>query len=257
VVDHEARVLLIGVVHRDPDGYRRLLSLLRREEPERVTVELSPHSVRWRRGPGRALARALRAVAAGENAAEAPRVRELLAVLRLPFEYRAARAYCRESGARLALLDLSRYARPKLESFEAGVREELARLAFPPERGRAVDPGLEEADARGRAARRRTSRRGVAGAYRRALAALRDPERCYLPLANEEARAELARRDAHASRRLLDIASGEPWAKVAHIAGWEHLVLDDRRLSLWARLRRRLRPRPRRVLLCPREARPS
>jgi hypothetical protein len=236
----ERRLALVGVVHRDPDGYRRLRALLARERPTHVTLELSRHAVRWRRGPGRALARAIRAAANAAAAEESVRVRRILEFLRLPFEYRAARDHARETGAAVLLLDLSRFSRPKLDTYETAVREELAALAFPQEERpfQLADLSASGGDGRG----------SVRSAYARARHALRDPGR-HLDLADDEARRELRRRDAHVARRLEGLLAASPSATVVHVAGWEHLLAGGgRRSSLYARLRAL---RPRRLLLEP------
>src|SRR5437870_4461600 len=78
---------LVGAPHRDPAGYRRLLALLRREKPDRVSVEVSRASLRYRRGAGasrrRAIAREASRFPPGAPLRE--EAREVAAVLRLPF----------------------------------------------------------------------------------------------------------------------------------------------------------------------------
>lgn len=200
-----ASLILVGVTHRDPRGYARLLRLLRRERPDRVSVEVSRASVEYRRGPGRAKRRLL----AGTPGREA---RELRAALRMPFEVRAARAYARETGVPVALLDPSRFAREKIAELDAWASEVIARGGDAP----------GAADLAPRAATR------AAGA----APLLRDPE--------------LDERDAIAARRLRRWAEANPYATILHVGGHEHLVDDERGRSLYARLRDLA---PRRILL--------
>lgn len=213
-------LILVGVAHRDPAGHRRLLALLRRERPDRVALEVSRASLLYRRGEG---ARKRRAIA--REAARFPpgaplreEAREIRAVLRLPFEVRAARDYARETGAPLALLDLSRLARPLLRELDAWAADLLARL-------RANAPS---SFVRAPAASRELAR---------AKALLAAPERLAPPSPEHEVR------DRFAARRLR--AFGDE--KVVHVCGWEHLATLAPHLRDLA---------PRRVLLRPKGRRP-
>lgn len=175
---------------------RRLLALLRRERPALVLVEMSPASLLYRLGAGRRRAEAIRARLAGtpEGAGRAREARDLLSVLALPGELRAALRYAGESGAALALADLSRHARPKLAEIDAWAEEAIGRL----ERGE--DPPLFERPARRIAWR------------------------------SEEERAEAEDRErwlARAIRRALARGAGP----VAHLGGFEHVAALARLLS--------------------------
>ena len=122
---HE-RLTLVGTVHRDPDGYVKCLELLRSLSPDLVLVELSPFGLFFRKRNGRRLQRTLR-----RNLKEAARTRsikldltlshpEIEAIrlqLNLPFEYRAAVAYSRETGADYRLVDSSHFSRRLIESW--------------------------------------------------------------------------------------------------------------------------------------------
>ena len=99
---------LIGTVHGDPWGYARAGKLLAHLQPDIVTVEISPFSLRYRlkHGPGwqRQLARALAELPAG--AARHLAIQRLAAQVALPFEVRAARDYRRSTGVPWRPLDL-------------------------------------------------------------------------------------------------------------------------------------------------------
>lgn len=111
--EKEKELLLIGTVHRDPDGVVKLRRLLARERPAAVAVEVSPYALSYRRRNGRRLRRRLMK--------RVKRLAEVLEVswrrwgqihaiqtqLRVPFEYRVAQKYCRDTGARLSCLDSS------------------------------------------------------------------------------------------------------------------------------------------------------
>jgi len=91
-------LILIGTIHRAPEGYWVLRSLLERISPEIIAVEFSPYGLRFRMKRGRELLK-----------------RELpLSVrvfLELPYEYRAARDYGRGKEVPVLLIDSSRLSR--------------------------------------------------------------------------------------------------------------------------------------------------
>jgi len=109
----ERELILIGTVHRDPDGMVLLLRLLRYENPVQITVEVSPYGLffrqRWGRRLLRLLARRCRRIVC---ASDSPlrrwgQVQAISAQIGFPFEYRASIRYCRDTGAWLSCLDIS------------------------------------------------------------------------------------------------------------------------------------------------------
>ena len=97
-------LILIGTVHGDPRGQARAGKLLNHLEPDLVTVEISPFSLRYRRQHEarwqRQLANALAELP--EGAALHLAIRRLAAQVALPFEVRAARDYQPEGRCPLA-----------------------------------------------------------------------------------------------------------------------------------------------------------
>ncbi len=85
-------LILIGAVHGDPLGYARAFKLLRRLQPDLVTVEVSRFSLRYRERQEsrwqRLLEQALEGLPAG--AAGHLAIRRLAAQVALPFEVRVA-----------------------------------------------------------------------------------------------------------------------------------------------------------------------
>lgn len=185
----EEKLLLIGVTHRDPREPRRVLGLLRRARPSRILVELSRASLEYRLGPGRARAARIRDLLERTDPAT-PRAREaqeLLAVLALPGELRAALKYAGESGARVHLADLSRHAIPKLREIDAWACEVAGRLE------RAEDP-----------------------------VAWTPPRAGALPRSAEEL-AEIAERERYARRAIRRALRAQDPARVAYIGGFGHV----------------------------------
>lgn len=109
-----AGLLLVGTVHHDHAGFRRARSLLLKVRPEIVLVEISPYSLAYRTEHQRELRRTLdfnleaAAAKAGVHPAQArshPQIAAVRRQLELPFEYRAADAFSRETGAELHAVD--------------------------------------------------------------------------------------------------------------------------------------------------------
>lgn len=113
-------LLLVGVVHLDPQGFGKALRFFQWYEPDSILVELSPFGYRFRRKHGKALRKTLQKnlkEAAGNSAItfsrarRHPAIRNIFLQLALPFEYRAATRYARTSGAMVTLVDSSRFSR--------------------------------------------------------------------------------------------------------------------------------------------------
>jgi len=173
----QRRPILVGVHHRDRRLLARLEALLFHARPERVVLEMSPASLAYRRGAGRARVKALRALLAETDpaSARARDARDLLSVLALPVECKAALRYARESlgGARLVFADRSIEAVPHLEELDAWAEEATERLTLgqDPVEWRPAPPALLPADPEAAAhARRREAR--LARVIRRAVAAV-------------------------------------------------------------------------------------
>lgn len=118
--DPMRRLLLVGTVHADPNGYRRTLQLLERLRPQLILIELSPFGLTFRRSQQRFLWATLRhnlGLAAEKSqlsvreALKHPQIRSICRQMSLPFEYRAAANFAPRSGTRLLLVDDSSFSR--------------------------------------------------------------------------------------------------------------------------------------------------
>ncbi len=211
ITDHS--LILIGTVHGDPLGYARAGKLLEHLQPDIVTVEISPFSLRYRlkHGPGwqRQLARALAQLPA--TAARHLAIQRLVAQVALPFEVRAARDYHRSTGVPWRPLDLGGLARRHLPRYGPELLSPAnlqALLATP-------DGSLEEF---------------VAAEFNRArLALIRSPRRLLT-----SGSTEMMRRERLLARRLRTLTSRH--RRVVHLGGWEHLVAWQDAAGLWSDL---------------------
>jgi hypothetical protein len=205
------RLILIGTVHGDPQGYPRALTLLDYFCPDLITVEISPFSLRYRRRQGprwqRLLGQALQELppeAAGHLA-----LRRLAAQVTLPFEVQAARDWGRRHEIPWRPLDVGAPSRRHLPRY---ARELLAPANLKALLDNGPDGSLEDL---------------VAGEFCRARRAYqRAPRR--LPTAGEVAAARREQVMARRLRRLTDRGG-----RVVHLGGWEHLVPWQDGGGLW------------------------
>jgi hypothetical protein len=106
-------LLLIGGVHRDPHGAVKLRKLLAEERPVSLAVEVSPYGLFYRRRNSRYLRRRLlRRVKRLARKFKVSwrdwgQINGIEIQLAVPFEYRMAQKYCRDTGAALACIDSS------------------------------------------------------------------------------------------------------------------------------------------------------
>jgi hypothetical protein len=254
-------LVLLGVVHRDPRGKRRLLDHLTRLKPLAVSLEVSPASVRIRNEQGpvwlslfkqrvrnerrrthQSLGRLLRGGA----------LRGLWEYLRLPYEYRAALEYAQSQKIPLFLIDDSATATDFLDRVETELLSEDN-----------IGSLIREADGNG-------LETDVAAQYARARTCLASPQP--IPSAglanNWDAWADrekgLAQRlrllHQGLTRRLgrtvtgselaagllispdaigflpdpVDFAPGRPHL---YVGGWQHLVEDDGQSTLYVQVK--------------------
>ncbi|MBU2550998.1 MAG: hypothetical protein KKB20_21485 [Proteobacteria bacterium] len=133
------RLILVGTVHRDPLGKKRLYHLLKDLRPSAISLEVSPASVRLRKLWAPRWAKIFK-----ERLAELSRqdglkpgrmmqragLRGVFEYYRLPYEYRASLDYAREYDCPLFLLDDSSLAKNFLNRLEDEIldRENMTRL---------------------------------------------------------------------------------------------------------------------------------
>jgi hypothetical protein len=227
-------LLLIGTVHGDPDGMVRLLRLLRKERPSLIALEVSAYGVSYRKRYSRRLRsrmiRSLRRLAARHNSwKDAGQVQAILEQLDLPFEYRAAVRFCRDSGAVIRCLDLSDMSKqliqPRWQEL-LDIRNVETLLMLPSEDHRV----------------------SVRKAYALAARLLREKDKAYLSsfVGDLESDLDQQGREAHLAgeieRRYALMGRG----KIAYVGGWQHLLSPTRAGTLSDRVAHLC---PRRLLL--------
>lgn len=113
----DKELILIGTVHRDPGGAEKLRKILTKARPVAVAVEVSPYGLFYRYRNGRRLLRRLMRTVkrlAEDLQVSWRRWGQIHAIrtqIQLPFEYRTALSYCRDTGAELSCIDSSTWSK--------------------------------------------------------------------------------------------------------------------------------------------------
>jgi hypothetical protein len=222
-------LLMVGTVHRDPQGRCRLLRFLRREQPGIVSVEISPYArfFRARKAAGfRATLREnLRRIHREEGVSwqallSHGAIQGVFLMLKEPYEWQAARAYAEETGKRVQDIDLSEFSEKRLSYLPETVSREnlrtLLALSF---------PSLPEQ---------------VKGHYKRARFLFSHPPSVWVK------GLEMRERESIMAEKIRSLVLQAEGKKVVHIGGWEHLLEYSGEPSLYGLLKDF---RPRRVLL--------
>ena len=225
----------MGTVHRDPKGFTKLAGLLARERPAAVAVELSPYGLAFRYREGRRLRRRLgrrlrrRTVARGVAWRCRGEFDAIDLQLRVPFEYRAAMRYCRDTGASLHLIDLSPWSREAIHNQWPALvsAENLERIA------------TEAAVELGELVRRD---------YELAARLLNEPGTPLVPafLRSWAGDPTWEERETALAGRLAELFGEREGGRLVYVGGWQHLLAAQGCGTLYERV---ARLRPRRVLL--------
>ena len=107
------RLCLVGTVHLDPDGSEKTLNLLRKLQPDRIMVDVSPYAVEFRQSRGPSLRRRLEPFQQPDGKLPDGLV-PVEAQLEIPFEVSAAMEFAEETGARVTLEGDSEESRERL-----------------------------------------------------------------------------------------------------------------------------------------------
>jgi hypothetical protein len=210
-----SRLTLLGTIHRDPQGLKRLVEALRGLSPHVITLEFSTYGLRYRlkkksyvntyflkglhelRGIDRLslseLKKLLRATGIGG----------IRALLDLPFEYKGASFYSRNNGSPLYCVDLSSYSRQLLGN--------IGELLEPKNLKKVV------------AFETRPLQETATREYKRAEALLFDGKQSpwLRPVAPNEV---WKNRERIMASRIKKMAARHPSCHIVHISGWQHLA---------------------------------
>jgi len=228
-------LILVGTVHRDPDGFTKLAGVLARERPGAVAVEVSPYGLLFRCREGRRLRRQFErrlrrwGKARGHAWKSWGQLWAIDLQLALPFEYRAALRYCRDKGASLSVIDLSSWSREAVQTQWPNMvsPDNLSLIsAEPPEELRLV----------------------VRRDYEMAARLLRGPAQSLVPAFLGSCTKDPAwkEREAVLAARVGELLGEMQVERLVYVGGWQHLVGSRGCGTLYERLEHL---RPKRLLL--------
>ena len=237
--------VLIGTVHHDPRGYKKLYALLTALKPDLITLELSPYGRGFRTKNQTKLSRKLlslyqkaRAVNAhhtvSDDSGQLPSpIQSLVCTLNYPFEFLAARDYAHACRVPFYCIDLSPVSRQKMlilkqETFS--IINISALLILP-------DKNLQES---------------VDLCYKKAQN-IWQADNCIKKAAVTQHSA-VVEREKHMSRRIRNLVRRQPDKKLAHIGGWEHFKENADCITMYQLLRDLA---PERILLIDKDCHPQ
>lgn len=230
-----SRLTLLGTIHRDPQGLKRLVEALRGLKPQVITLEFSTYGLRYRlkkkKSLNRFLLRGLHEIR-GIDGLNVSDLKKLLrstgiggirALLDLPFEYKGARFYSRCSAIPLYCVDISSYSRLLLSTIDGLLSPENLKKVI----------AFEAAPLQETAARE----------FKHAETLLFDGRQSpwiHLIAADDVWK----NRERIMASRIRKIVAQYPSCHIVHISGWQHLAA--RQGTLFHRLEDL---KPKRILL--------
>jgi hypothetical protein len=225
----QAHLYLIGTVHHDPRGYKKLHALLSALKPELITLELSPYGRGFRTKQRTKLSRKLlslykKACAVvsqhsilSDSGMLPPSVAALLCTINYPFEFLAARDYAHAYKVPFYCIDLSHVSRQKMLMLKQAAisNNNITVLLTLPEKS------LQES---------------VDLCYKKAQN-IWYADNCGQKAAVAQQADAAVEREKHMSRRIKNLVKRHPDKKLVHIGGWEHFTGDAGCTTMYELLR--------------------
>jgi len=200
-------LMMVGTVHRDPHGFAKLSQLLEREQPDLITVEVSPYARFFRSRESASMRTALRRNLQKIGREKGRPLHQIIShsailgiffLLKEPYEWRAAKAYADRQGITPWEVDLSLYSQEKLSHLGPLISEENLRFLL-----RNPSPSLSEQ---------------VKFLYSRARFFFFHPPSVW------PRDQEIKERESYMAARIRRLVRGKKGKKIMHVGGWEHLI---------------------------------
>jgi hypothetical protein len=223
-------LVMVGTVHRDPKGFGKLLRILEREAPNFITVEISPYALEFRRKQAshfRAILRENLKKIQQEDGEWSYRrllsygeIRGIFLLLKVPFEWRAAKGFADKCRIGIRAIDLSAFSEEKLARISELIHPDNLRALL-----RSPQPPSENQ---------------VGRQYKRARSLWGSTA------ATGSFSEEVQEREKQMAGEIRGLMAEGGKRKILHIGGWEHLLPASPGKSLYERL---VDLEPRRLLL--------
>jgi hypothetical protein len=205
-------LIFLGTSHIDPSGYERLQAVLQETGPQIIILEISRFAIIFRKTLGALYRRILLRRVKKYNLEINTEIENAISFFDIPYEYRAARRYARAQGARVILADVSLLSFLRLSrSYQFIRKKNILSLS-----GIHGDRFISE---------RKIAERVFSHG---------DPLMIRLRANGFEGDRLLELREKILTRRIHRIVSRYRNRKIAYIGGWEHLIDDPDKRTLYS-----------------------
>jgi hypothetical protein len=209
----QPEIILVGVVHGDPEGYDKLIKFFHRVRPRVISVEISKYSWRYRRNQKAQWqqrfqhSRQYLPLQQRHHLA----LHKLAAQIALPFEARAAEGYAQQHGVSWQAVDINAIAREHLPRYDEELLspDNLRKLALTPDAAWGEYIRLE---------------------YRRARLVLQTGRSSVMVMTTGAVPPQAGMREKVLAHRVDRLA--KQWLRVVHVGGWEHLIRSGPRKTM-------------------------
>jgi hypothetical protein len=208
-----SELIFLGTSHIDPEGYERLHAFLQRIKPQIIILEVSGFAILFRKTIGALYRKILLKRVKRYNLSMNAEIENAIRFFDIPYEYRASKRYARTHGARVILADISLLSFIRLvPSYQLMRKKNIRSLSEPRENRFVVERKIAERVFTDGDPLIRIKASGFTG------------DRL------------LMIREKILLRRIHKIISRYRSRKIAYIGGWEHLIDDPEKRTLYSNL---------------------
>jgi hypothetical protein len=207
-----SEVIFLGTSHIDPEGYERLHAFLKRIKPQIIILEVSGFAILFRKTIGVLCRKILLKRVKRYNLEMNAEIENAAGFFDIPYEYRASKRYARAHGARVILADISLLSCIRLVPSYQFMRKKNIR-------------SLSETRENRFAGERKIAKRVFTDS---------DPLLIRVKASAFTKDRLLSIREKILIRRVNKIISRYHNRKIAYIGGWEHLIDDPEKRTLYS-----------------------
>lgn len=197
--DKDITFYMLGIIHRDGQCENILLEYLEKKRPDIITLELSNYGLAFRERMGnfykKRLEENIKKIGVDKKALLNRHIKDMVAFVSIPYEYKAAQAYIKRHGGAIYLIDLDIFSLIKLKETDSLFDIDNIRSLL----------NLDDKDEK--AASAKTLARLY---FEKGIMAFQYTE-------------EMRIRDIHMRDRILLLTRYHKERRFLHICGWQHL----------------------------------